>query len=137
VSIWLGWLLFVASFLLFFAATLTEQGRGASGKNRGVRYTGLMTFVTRKTEPVSQEKTPNQSLFKTDVSDRVLLSVHLLGKPTADQLFRLHSDIISTPQKMRSIMASFRAKPEHLLAAIKPIDIASPLHRLHDGDMGT
>lgn len=89
-----------------------------------------MTFATSKTEPIAQEKTPIQSLFTADIPDRVLLSVHLLGKPTSDQLFRLHSDIISTPQKMRSIMASLRGKPDHMLVAIKPIDIATPLLRL-------
>jgi hypothetical protein len=89
-----------------------------------------MLPMTRKTEAVSQDQTPLQSLFQFDVLDRVLLSVHLLGKPTTDQLFRLHSDIISTPQKTRLIMAGLRRKPNQMLAMIKPIDIAKPFRKM-------
>ncbi len=80
-----------------------------------------MRTLTRKTEAISQEKTPLQSLFQSDAVDRVLLSVHLLGKPASSQLFRLHAGIVSRPEKMRTIMAALRRKPGNVLAAIKSL----------------
>ena len=64
-------------------------------------------------------------LFKPDIEDRVLLSCHLLGKPTAEQLFRLHSDQVSGARAMRSIVGRLSRSPEGFLSVIKPIDITN------------
>lgn len=70
---------------------------------------------TQHTQPIA--------LFSDDVRERVLLSVHLLGKPTAAHLYRLHSDIVPNIQSMRSILASLSRGPDAMLNVIKPVDV--------------
>ena len=88
-----------------------------------MRYTELV--YTK--DAVGQDRTPLLSLFQSSVDDRILLSVHLLGKPSSAQLFRLHSDIVSTDRQMRTITARLSRKPDEKLARIKPFDIAKPI----------
>lgn len=79
---------------------------------------------------LTKDIAPLPSLFQQDVHDRILLSVHLLGKPTSAQLFRLHRDTVSTDRQMRTITARLSKKPDNQLAAIKPLDIAQPIRSL-------
>lgn len=84
-----------------------------------------MIFVDGLTERTF----PLPSLFKREVDDRILLSVHLLGKPTSAQLYRLHQDIVSTDREMRTITNRLSRK-EDKLAVIKPMDVAKPIRAL-------
>lgn len=79
---------------------------------------------------LTKDSEPLPSLFQRDIDDRVLLSVHLLGKPTSAQLYRLHRDIISTDRQMRTIMERLTRKPDNKIARIKPLDIEQPIRSL-------
>lgn len=78
----------------------------------------METTVCRRTQ-----HTQPIALFSDDVRARVLLSVHLLGKPTAAQLYRLHADMVSNIEAMRSILASLSRGPNAMLNMIKPVDV--------------
>jgi hypothetical protein len=69
-------------------------------------------------------------LIDTTPEDQVLLSCHLLSKSTAAQLFRLHSDHITTDRQLRGMMRRFSTGQDRMLNVIKPIDIAQPIRSL-------
>ena len=89
-----------------------------------------MPAFNRSTHAIKQGQTLLQSLFECDIEDRILLSCHLLGKPTSAQLFRLHSDIIPTLQKVRFLTAKLSKNTDGRLAVIAPIDIEQPYRKL-------
>lgn len=76
------------------------------------------------------EKSGKQSLFSTDVEVQILLSVHLLGKPTAAQLFRLHEREVSTLRRMQGILRRLSSGPDRMLNVINPMDIHQPIRSL-------
>jgi len=70
-----------------------------------------------------------QSLF-THIEDEVLLSCHLLGKPTSAALYRLHHRHVSTDRQMRTIMRRLSTGSNRMLTSIKPMDIDQPIRSL-------
>lgn len=82
-----------------------------------------MRLTTRPGQAITPDQTPIQSLFACDIEDRVLLSCHLLGKPTSDQLYRLHADQVASERSMRRITAKLSGGAEAALAVIKPLHI--------------
>lgn len=81
--------------------------------------------------PISAvERAPLQSLFECDLEDRLLLSVHLLGKPTSAQLFRLHRGQFSNLQDVQAATARLSRDPHKMLARIVPIDLTNTSRRL-------
>lgn len=62
-------------------------------------------------------------LFSGDLKEQVLLSVHLLGKPTAAQLHRLHANVVRHLQDMRAILASLARGNDAMLNCIRPVDV--------------
>ena len=70
---------------------------------------------------------PKPALFAPNPTDNILLSVHLLGKVTAAQLFRLHRHEISTDRQMRALLQRLSTGPDKLLQRIKPTDITNPI----------
>lgn len=73
---------------------------------------------------------PTNKLFEPGLEDQVLLSCHLLGKPTANQLFRLHRDHVKTSRRMQGIMRRFATGSNRILNVVKPMDIAQPIRSL-------
>lgn len=65
-------------------------------------------------------------LFRSEIAEQVLLSVHLLGKPTAAQLTRLHADQVSGGRAMREVLIRLSGASQQLLANITPIEIDRP-----------
>ena len=72
----------------------------------------------------------NRSLFSGGIEEQILLSVHLLGKPTAAQLFRLHEREVGTLRRMQGILRRLSTGRDRMLSVIKPIDIAKPIRSL-------
>jgi len=70
-------------------------------------------------------QTPKQSLFDCAPEDRLMLSVHLLGKPTSAQLYRLHQDHFTTLQNVQAMTARLSRKPDPKLAVVRPLDITN------------
>ncbi|MEL7275564.1 MAG: hypothetical protein AAGK98_03765 [Pseudomonadota bacterium] len=64
------------------------------------------------------------------MADRVLLSCHLLGKVTAEQLYRVHREEISTDRQMRALLLRLSTGEDRLLQRIKPTDIEQPIRSL-------
>jgi len=78
------------------------------------------------TEPHGHTLNVAPRLFEYDLQDKILLSCHLLGKPTADQLYRLHSESVSGARAIRQIVNRLSREPLYMLSVIKPLDINYP-----------
>ncbi|MEM9423094.1 MAG: hypothetical protein AAF986_11470 [Pseudomonadota bacterium] len=72
----------------------------------------------------------NERVLFRNLDDEILLDCHLLGKPTAEQLMRLHQDHVTTIQQMRSTMRRLSTGPDRLLSRLKPFDIETPIRAL-------
>ena len=72
----------------------------------------------------------NNRLFDASIEEQILLSVHLMGKPTAAQLFLLYQDQVGTLRRMQGIMRRLSTGRDRMLNVIKPIDIAKPIRSL-------
>jgi|GEM_PF-4233896 len=83
-----------------------------------------MTTLTRDRE---RNRPIDGALFSSGVEEQILLSVHLLGKPTAAQLFRLHEREVGTLRRMQGILRRLSTGPDRMLNVIKPFDIAKPI----------
>jgi len=83
--------------------------------------------VTTQTQNLRDRKSINEPLFGGGVEEQILLSVHLLGKPTAEQLFRLHEREVGTLRRMQGILRKLSTGTDRMLNVIKPIDIAKPI----------
>ena len=74
-----------------------------------------MLASATKTKPISHSLTPTESLSPSDLYEELILSVHLLNKPTIEQLYRLHEDQFSGDQsasgKPRPVHTHFRDLP--------------------------
>lgn len=75
-------------------------------------------------------RAPITSRLFDDPTEQILLSIHLLGKPTAAQLFKLHSDKVSTLRQMQGILRRLSSGPDRWLNVINPTDIANPIRSL-------
>ncbi len=82
------------------------------------------------TLPTTAQPVGNTRLFEASVEEQILLSVHLLGKPTAAQLFRLYQDQVNTLRQMQGILRRLSSGPDRLLNVINPMDIAQPIRSL-------
>lgn len=89
------------------------------------RYNGTMQVADRKTRAKGHTIEDTPQLFKHDVAEQVLLSVHLLGKPTAAQLLRLHRDHVSGQQALWKVLSRLTGS-QQLLASITPLEIERP-----------
>ncbi len=85
-----------------------------------------MQLADRKTRPKGHSIVDSPQLFKHEIAEQVLLSVHLLGKPTAAQLTRLHADQVSGGRAMREVLTRLSGASQQLLASITPIEIQRP-----------
>jgi hypothetical protein len=80
--------------------------------------------------PTTTQPVGNTRLFEASIEEQILLSVHLLGKPTAAQLFRLYQDQVSTLRQMQSILRRLSSGPDRMLNVINPMDISQPIRSL-------
>jgi len=85
---------------------------------------------TSKIKPAAP---PAPALFAPEFSDQLLLSIQLLGKVSAAQLYRLHRGHLPSPQSRRNnnplqwVRERLEALvAEGLLTVIQPIDIQNP-----------
>lgn len=65
-----------------------------------------------------------QTLFQADIEEQLLLSVHLLAKPTVKQLHRLHQNQIGH-RKVQEVLKGLTGRRGYL-NVIKPIEIERP-----------
>lgn len=77
---------------------------------------------------IGATETTSRALFRS-IEDDILLSCHLLGKPTAKQLHRLHRDKI-TFRQVQGLMRKLSTGPDHMLTRINPLDIEQPIRSL-------
>jgi hypothetical protein len=101
--------------------------RGAQTLNTEVSYTETMNTMTL---PTTAKPVGNTRLFAASIEEQILLSVHLLGKPTAAQLFRLYQDQVGTLRQMQGILRRLSSGPDRMLNVINPMDIAKPIRSL-------
>lgn len=85
-----------------------------------------MQIAERRTRPSGHAIVDTPQLFKYELAEQVLLSVHLLGKPTAAQLTRLHADQVSGERAMLEVLTRLSGPSRQLLASITPIEIERP-----------
>ena len=78
---------------------------------------------------IARATTNNQQLF-AQIEDEILLSCHLLGKPTTAALYRLHRGQVSTDRQLRTIMRRLSTGEDRMLQSIKPMDIEQPIRSL-------
>lgn len=76
------------------------------------------------------EAEPTARLFAGGPEEQVLLSCHVLGKPTAAQLFRLHEGEVSTLRQMQALLRRLSRGRDRMLNVINPLDIARPIRSL-------
>jgi hypothetical protein len=86
--------------------------------------------VSKKHQATSPTGEGNNRLFDASIEEQILLSVHLMGKPTAEQLFRLYQDQVGTLRRMQGILRRLSTGPDRMLNVIKPMDIAKPIRSL-------
>lgn len=77
---------------------------------------------------IAMTELTSRALFRS-IEDDLLLSCHLLGKPTAKQLHRLHQDKISF-RRMQGLMRQLSTGGDRLLTRINPLDIEQPIRSL-------
>ena len=75
------------------------------------------------TQAISANNTPLQSLFEAPIEDRILLSCHLLGKPTVAQFYRLHAGEFAGIRSVNRLLEPIKKSDDRMLAVIQPIDI--------------
>ena len=80
------------------------------------------------TNHVTPKAAPNPALFDTTLEEQLLLSVHLLGKPTVKQLHRLHQDD-TRHRGIQELVKGLSGRRSYL-KVIKPLDIEKPQHPL-------
>ncbi len=79
------------------------------------------------TATITPAAPPTPTLFAPELTDNLLLSCHLLGKVTAEQLYRLHRHEVSNDRRTRSLLLRLSTGDDRLLHRIKPTDIANPI----------
>jgi len=80
--------------------------------------------MNASTAPAVTHQFANQSLFESDLEEQLLLSVHLLGKPTVKQLHRLHQDQVGR-RKVHDVLKGLSGRRGYL-NVIKPLEIERP-----------
>ncbi|MEL6830420.1 MAG: hypothetical protein AAFO63_09825 [Pseudomonadota bacterium] len=69
--------------------------------------------------------TNERQLFKS-IEDDILLSIHLLSKPTAQQLARRHGPDLSL-RDAQGLLRRLSTGPDRMITRIKPLDIEQPI----------
>jgi len=77
-----------------------------------------MPVEDRSSTAVGYGTDPAPQLFRETLEDQVLFSCHLLGKPTAAQLTRLHRDLVSGERAMRRVLQRLASPNWQLLDVI-------------------